>query len=90
MGTTSATQIRQSTDHANFYLLPMKATLQKHGNSFYLDLTPETPEEVLQLVRFGMNKTKVLKNLSVYVGEKLDTTSLSVVLGAKRSESNSL
>lgn len=68
----------------------MKATLAKHSDKFFIDLVPETPEEVLQLVRFGINKTKTLKSARVYVSETVANTGLSIVIGAKKSESNTL
>lgn len=66
----------------------MTFTFTEHQGCFEIALTAETQKEALQLVRFGLNKTKEVRHLSTYVGG--EEAMASVIIGKKRQPENSI
>jgi len=62
----------------------MLIKVEEYEGCFGLDLTPETQEDIIVLVRLGINKTKELRG--VFVDAYNDKTlSASIVIGKKKN-----
>ena len=67
----------------------MQVKFYEYDGCFGIDLTPETGEEIIQLVRLGLNKTKELSG--IYVNAYRDKTlSASIVIGKKKRDTSLL
>ncbi len=61
----------------------MKVQLAEHSGCFEISLEPETPKEVAQLVRLGVNGTKEVRAISTTVGNDLSVNAW-LVLGKRK------
>ena len=62
----------------------MKVTFSEFDDTFHMDFEPETLEEAATLVRFGMNATKNIENLSTVAMTKALSANL-VISKSKRT-----
>ncbi len=62
----------------------MKCTLTEENGYFGFDLEPETPQEIVRLVRFGLGRTKTLRSANVFF-DRSGTASASIVIGKKQN-----
>lgn len=68
----------------------MKAVLIEYDGCFSLELTAETPQESISLVRFGINKTKEVRSIWVNAKRGSDHMEAHIVLGKRRKVSSSI
>lgn len=61
----------------------MKVDLSEDPNGFWLTLTAETKEETESLVRYGLNRTKVLRYAEVFAPKGSSVTA-QLSLGSRK------
>lgn len=66
----------------------MKIVFNEHPGCYELYMTAENEQDIRTLARFGLNKTKELRHLSVTFGET--EVYGSIIIGRKKNPSNSL
>jgi len=67
----------------------MKVDFSEDPNGFWLTLTAETKEETVSLVRYGLNRTKVLRYAEVFA-LKGESVVAQISLGSRKDSSSTV